>query len=639
MIQDLIKKVDLLVDPYEFNTSAKEKSLTLLGGIVSILLLIFTLFYIVEIIFRFNENQNYIYAGTQSETFPELILNQNNTIFALELTSDNGSILSNMTDLLNYITISAFYVQQSRIEGILGSTKNYSQMKKEKCSQAVIKKLNFNPASMTEEQKENLICFSGHFELSGQYYDPKFNYIKISVEICDNMVNNNCKDVKEIEEFIQQGINVNLFIRGSKIKQKLDPITPDNVSPVNIYSRLMTMLGNRENIYLKPISMDIKKIQFFYEMFGIEETQQLFSGSIVEKKETIMEPISIKPQTSLCNLYLRVSSDSSFFFVKQQDLISIVLSAISEGTALLFAAMQFIKFFYKYYNQHKTLEVLMNQIFKFDMSKVKQRRIKKAITNQQTQILEEQLDQILKPTVDYSFYKYIKYIIQHCFKKFMVEAEDTELIISQIAKEKIEYDLDLSNILKKLYEIDCLKLFLFDDDQLMIFNSFSFPVFTDQTEQQRQTFLQIEQLLNQGTKIQQVQDYVIENDQQTCQDADQSKIPITQRLAKINWFFKSQLIVDAKNLNLNYERIYKDDNENKSMNQQLIKFTKLNKSLYDLIKCNTQKQSQALNQQVTENNQNVNNLNHQNIEVFESQEEEINDERVRVPHRFITQNI
>lgn len=40
-------------------------------------------------------------------------------------------------------------------------------MKKEKCSQAVIKKLNFNPASMTEEQKENLICFSGHFELSG----------------------------------------------------------------------------------------------------------------------------------------------------------------------------------------------------------------------------------------------------------------------------------------------------------------------------------------------------------------------------------------------------------------------------------------------------------------------------------------
>lgn len=33
-----------------------------------------------------------------------------------------------------------------------------------------------------------------------------------------------------------------------------------------------------------------------------------------------------------------------------------------------------------------------------------------------------------------------------------------------MAKKKIESDLDLTNILKKLYEIDCLKLLLFDDD-------------------------------------------------------------------------------------------------------------------------------------------------------------------------------
>ena len=33
-----------------------------------------------------------------------------------------------------------------------------------------------------------------------------------------------------------------------------------------------------------------------------------------------------------------------------------------------------------------------------------------------------------------------------------------------MAKTKIEHDLDLSNILRKLYEIDFLKLYLFDDD-------------------------------------------------------------------------------------------------------------------------------------------------------------------------------
>ena len=37
--------------------------------------------------------------------------------------------------------------------------------------------------------------------------------------------------------------------------------------------------------------------------------------------------------------------------------------------------------------------------------------------------------------------------------------------------------MDLTNIVKKLYEIDFIKLFLFDDDQLLLFNSFSFPVF------------------------------------------------------------------------------------------------------------------------------------------------------------------
>lgn len=42
-----------------------------------------------------------------------------------------------------------------------------------------------------------------------------------------------------------------------------------------------------------------------------------------------------------------------------------------------------------------------------------------------------------------------------------------------MAKSKIMSDLELSNIVKKLYEIDCLKLLLFDDDQLKLFNSFS----------------------------------------------------------------------------------------------------------------------------------------------------------------------
>ncbi|CAD8084711.1 unnamed protein product [Paramecium sonneborni] len=655
MIKDLIKKVDLLVDPYEFNTSEKEKSLTLAGGIVSILMLIFTLFYIVEIVYRQNQNQNSIYAGTKSEEFSDLILSENNTMFALELNSDQGSIFNNKINLSNYFTINAQFIQQSRSQGIFGFTRKNSSMTQEKCSQETLKKFNYNPASITEEQKQNLICFQGDFELLGQYNDPQFQYIKLAVEICKNGTSQHCKTIQEIEDMIKQGINVNLFIRGSKIKKKFDPITPDEVSPVLVYSKLMTILGNHENVYLKPISLDIKRIQFFYDMFGVEETEQLFNGLIVEKQESRQEPISLSPSTSLCNFYLRVSPESSYFFVIQQDLITIILSAVSEGTALLFAAMQIIKFFYKFYSQHKTCEVLMNQIFKFDITSIQKRRIKKQtsktfqhVTNPTIEDKEKQLEQILKPTINYSFFKYIKYLIQHCFKKFLDGQEDEELIISQIAKEKIEYDLDLSNILKKLYEIDCLKLFLFDDDQLMIFNAFSSPVFTDQIEEQKKNFLEIDEILRLGDPNQQGVAQPILNQQMANQlqskmsasinsgllnskqirQADFSNIPINTRLAKINWFFKSQLLVDAKNLNLNYEKIFKNENINKQANKQLLQFTKLNKSLYDLIRCNAKNFPQINvnpNRQITQNNQILEDIEDQNNDNNEQQRDDEND--------------
>lgn len=46
-----------------------------------------------------------------------------------------------------------------------------------------------------------------------------------------------------------------------------------------------------------------------------------------------------------------------------------------------------------------------------------------------------------------------------------------------MAKSKIQSDLDLAHIVRKLYEIDFIKLFLFDDDQLKLFNTFCSPIF------------------------------------------------------------------------------------------------------------------------------------------------------------------
>ncbi|CAK71937.1 unnamed protein product (macronuclear) [Paramecium tetraurelia] len=613
MIRNLIKKADLLVDPYEFNISQKEKSLTpigfiqfqFLGGFISMLLLIFTSFYIVGVFQRSIQNQNTIYAGTESDKNTQFILSNENTIFSIELSTLDGKILNNNTNVKDYFTLTAQYIQQQRVEGKIGFTRNYSSLNQSKCSTDKVQQFNFNSASMTEEQKENLICFDGDFKLQGQFYEPYFAYIKLTISVCNNSTSKTCKTSKEIESFINKGVNVDMFIKGSKIKQSLNSSSPADIFSTNIFWRLTTGIGDNEDIYMQPLQMDLskihlnnqEKIQFFSDIFNIENSERLYNGSVVQRQERRQEPISINSGVGLCTFYLRASSDTSFYFVIQQDMPSIILSAVSEATALFLAVMQIVKIFYRVYNQHKTFEILMNSVFKFDLKSVQKR--KQSYVNQQSQTpgkmqssvknTKKLLQQILDYTINYSFSQYIFYIIRKYFKSCKKNIEDEkELVISQIAKSKIEFDLDLTNILKKLYEIDCLKLFLFDDDQLLLFNSFCSPVFQDQMTDQKELF-DILTASKQNKSINQLQlnQAHIDNNQNIIKYAATSTIPINVRLAKLTRFFKAQLGAEnAQDLVDNFQKITENKNKNWQLNHQLMQFAMQNKSLFNLVQQN-----------------------------------------------------
>ncbi|CAD8168781.1 unnamed protein product [Paramecium octaurelia] len=600
MIRNFIKKADLLVDPYEFNISQKEKSLTPIGGFISILLLVFTSFYIVGVFQRSIQNQNTIYAGTESDKSNEFVLSNENTIFSMELSTLDGKILSNNTNVKDYFTLNAQYIQQQRVEGKMGFTRNFSSLNQSKCSTEKIDQFNFNSASMTEEQKDNLICFNGDFTLQGQFYEPYFAYIKLTLSVCNNSTSNTCKTSKEIEDFINKGVNVDMFIKGSKIKQALNYSSPAEVFSTNIFWRLTTGIGDNEDIYMQPIQMDLKKIQFFSDMFNIENTERLYNGSVVQRQERRQEPISISSGVGLCTFYLRASSDTSFYFVIQQDLPSVILSAVSEATALCLAVMQIIKIFYKVYNQHKTFEVLMNSVFKFDLKSVQKRKLSYVNQSQTPGKMQASaknskklLQQIFDYTINYSFYQYVLYIIRKYFKSCKKNIEDEkELVISQIAKSKIEFDLDLTNILKKLYEIDCLKLFLFDDDQLMLFNTFCSPVFQDQMTDQKELFDILTASNKQIKSINQLQQQSnnqshIDTNQNIIKYAATSTIPINVRLAKLTRFFKAQLGAEnAQDLVDNFQKINENKNKNWQLNNQLLQFAMQNKSLFNLVQQN-----------------------------------------------------
>ncbi|CAD8160788.1 unnamed protein product [Paramecium pentaurelia] len=606
MIRKFIKKVDLLVDPYEFNISQKEKSLTplgfilnnFLGGFISIVLLVFASFYIVGVFQKSIQNQNTIYAGTQSDQNQEFALSHDNTIFSIELSTLDGKILNDNTNVNDYFSLTAQYIQQQRIEGKIGFTRNYTALNQSKCSKEKVKQFNFNSASMTEEQKENLICFDGNFTLQGQFYEPYFAYVKLTVSVCNNSTRKTCKTSKEIENFINKGVNVDMFIKGSKIKQSLNSSSPADLFSTNIFWRLTTGIGDNEDIYMQPLQMDLKKIQFFSDIFNIENSERLYNGSVVERQERRQEPISISSGIGLCTFYLRASSDSSFYFVIQQDLPSTILSAVSETTALFLAVMQIIKIFYRVYNQHKTFEILMNSVFKFDLKSVQKRKLSQVNQSQTPGKVQQseknskkQLQQIFDYTIKYSFYQYILYIIRKYFKSCKKIEDEKELVISQIAKSKIEFDLDLTNILKKLYEIDCLKLFFFDDDQLMLFNSFCSPVFQDQMTDQKELFDILTASYKQTRSINQLQQQnqanIDNNNQNIIKYAATSEIPINIRLAKLTRFFKAQLGAEnAEELVDNFQKVNENKNKNCQLNDQLIQFAKQNKSLFNLVQQN-----------------------------------------------------
>lgn len=105
-------------------------------------------------------------------------------------------------------------------------------------------------------------------------------------------------------------------------------------------------------------------------MFSLDEeksSRRLYQASKIRKQERRQAPIDLESTTELCSFYLRVQSDSEYYFAVQNTIFSLILQSISQGSGLAVAVIGFIKLFYKFYCEHKTFETIMNYVFKFDL--------------------------------------------------------------------------------------------------------------------------------------------------------------------------------------------------------------------------------------------------------------------------------
>ncbi|CAD8168788.1 unnamed protein product [Paramecium octaurelia] len=606
-MRNLLKKADLLVTPYEFNVNQRQKSLTVIGGVLTILVGIFSIFYIIGVIYKAISDQETVYVGTKNTILNQTYINSNNTIFAFEISDQNGNIFENISEIQQYISISLQYVEQKRDAQKVGFEKNSTNLLLKKCQTTTVNQFNFDVISISNYQKQNLYCADGEYYIKGQYFDAFFSYLKIQIKVCKNMTNINCKPLEEIQSFIKSGLNVDLFIRGSRLQQQFNLSSPLETYPINIFWKFVIGMSNNEDIFIMPFSMVLKSNSIFYDFLSLKLEELLFQTTTFDKQERRLEPTEFTEGSNLCSFYIRSSPNRQYYFISKSDLFSIFSASLSQATALAVAIMSFLKIFYRSYNQHKTFAVLMNSVFKFDLESVQKKRQSSIHYHDQTKTIFQQqrptnisqtgqLQQILNFEIAYSFIQYIKYLVYKLFRSIQGEKSfktEKEIIISQIAKSKIQYDLDLTNILKKLYEIDCLKLFFFDDDQLVLFNTFCSPVFQDQMINQKDLF---DILTNQ-----QQQQKLLSNSQQTEKDkrldltfVASSEIPINVRLAKVARFFKAQLgASNAEGLVRTFQRINENQNQNFILNQKLLSFAKQNSSLFRLV----QSQYESIQQQ------------------------------------------
>ena len=289
----------------------------------------------------------------------------------------------------------------------------------------------------------NLICLKKpNFTIKGYWDEDEIEFFDIEIKTC---VNNSdqaiCKSKEEITEFFKiKYFNIFVLQQNIDIKNYEKPM-------FTILQTFYTGLeiGRRKewNNYLKKTKI-LTDSQIAYEKYDEIDAYIFEEGSIDFMKSD--------EQLLSFNIY---SSDFTQVYSRRYEKLFSLLASLG---GILNPLLLIGSIIIKYFNDWKINELIMNKIYTLDKS---------LIQNKKQIIFEMTKNLISNNCLKFSIWEKIKYLLKR--KKNFSKKE----VIYHSYLKKSNEKLDLYLVLKKLEEIQRIKLVLFNTKQLEIFEYFS----------------------------------------------------------------------------------------------------------------------------------------------------------------------
>ncbi|CAD8121753.1 unnamed protein product [Paramecium sonneborni] len=599
----MIQGLDIFGQSITFNINKQKAYTTIFGGVSSIFIIAILIAFFQSNIVSFFQKTGVI-VSTETEFNPnsdQINMNIQNYMVAFSIEQENF-----VNQPMFNITIEQRHYYRNHL-GNLVKQVDYLQL--EPCALEHFQFLLNQPDSDFESQFNQLdiskwLCPQKDFEfhMAGAYSSTEFHFIKVIVSDCDDTQSGylnwkpTCATKSQKENHLKKEGQFKL-----QIFQVNSIVNPN--SPSQYYQ---SYLDGEMYFTFVPQKLS-RQANLFYRKYQFQNDNSLLPFQSIDEKELIVRKsedyrdlteLGRDTDKNYAIIYFRRSQFSEFVyrrFIKIDELLSFLggfLQIMITGFGI----------FITYYNKLSLQIELCNKLYNFPGQFIKESQLQ---NNKVQQHLEGSMINESKLVVnpeqgtskatlifdkeDFSFQKSIlklfeqsqrltlslKSLINHLSLRLFFNNEETELF--QKAKNTVDQNLDIQEILYQLQEISRLKLLMLTKNQITLFNFIPKPNLTLVDEEQLPNRLQIEQKLSQQEKQNVNKDEIIN---ELCNAWLEIKSDSNQNLCSQELNRRLNLVLgkEFQQIFFEYEKITKNQIQNQSEKptQSLFLFQTLN---------------------------------------------------------------